>query len=67
MIDPRNARAAVFEVKHAKTLEKMESNCQEAIRQIADKMYAREFEDNYDEVLCFGIAFFKKRCLVKKK
>ena len=67
VIDPRNARAAVFEVKHAKTLEKMESNCQEAIRQIADKMYAREFEDNYDEVLCFGIAFFKKRCLVKKK
>jgi len=30
-------------------------------------MYANEFEDAYDEILCYGISFFKKRCLVKKK
>lgn len=23
--------------------------------------------DEYDEILCYGIAFFKKRCVVKKK
>ena len=38
-----------------------------AIKQINEKMYANEFEDAYDEILCYGISFFKKRCLVKKK
>ena len=23
--------------------------------------------DDYDEILCYGISFFKKRCMVKKK
>ena len=36
-----------------------------ALAQIDDRMYAKEFEDDYDEVLCYGISFFKKRCLVK--
>ena len=30
-------------------------------------MYAKEYEDDYDEILCDGISFFKKRCMVKKK
>lgn len=34
---------------------------------IDEKMYANEFEDVYDEVLCYGISFYKKRCRVKKK
>lgn len=38
-----------------------------AIEQIDDKMYAIEFEDTYDEALCYGISFFKKRCIVMKK
>lgn len=25
------------------------------------------FEDDYEEILCYGIAFYKKRCLVRKK
>ena len=29
--------------------------------------YAKELEAEYDEVLCYGIAFFKKRCLVKRQ
>ena len=28
--------------------------------QIDEKMYAKEFEDSYDQVNCYGIAFFKK-------
>ena len=24
-------------------------------------------EDDYDQILCYGISFFKKRCMVKKK
>ena len=32
-----------------------------------DRMYAKDFEDDYDELFCYGISFFKKRCMVKKK
>ena len=41
--------------------------CDTALQQIDDKMYAQEYEDDYDQILCYGISFFKKRCLVKKK
>ncbi len=67
VIDSQGARAAVFEVKCSKTSEKMEDDCGTALQQIDERMYARELEDDYGQVLCFGISFFKKRCLVKKK
>ena len=28
-------------------------------------MAVKLLEEDYDEVLCYGIAFFKKRCMVK--
>lgn len=43
----------------------MESDCDAALQQIEEKMYAKEYEDEYDQILCYGIAFFKKRCLVQ--
>ena len=46
-------------------LEQMESDCDAALQQIEEKMYARECQDEYDHILCYGIAFYKKRCLVK--
>ena len=62
--DTINARVAVFEAKKAESLESMSKSCQEAVKQIADRQYSRELEEDYDEVLCFGIAFYKKRCRV---
>ena len=62
--DPINSRVAVFE---AKSLDKLESECDAALQQIDDRMYAKEYEDDYDQILCYGISFFKKRCMVKKK
>ena len=67
VIDPHNGRVAVFEAKYSRTLERIEPDCTEALAQIDDRMYAKEFEDNYDQVLCYGISFFRKRCYVKKK
>ena len=67
VIDSQGGRAAVLEVKCSKTSEKMEDDCGTALQQIDERMYARELEDDYGQVLCFGISFFKKRCLVKKK
>lgn len=60
-------QVAVFEAKYSRTLEDLEKDCQKALDQINTKMYAKEFEDAYEEVLCYGIAFYKKRCLVKSK
>lgn len=60
-----NGRVAVFEVKKSDALADLTSDCESALAQIDDRMYAKEFEDDYDEVLCYGVSFFKKRCLVK--
>ena len=65
--DPMNGRLAVFEAKYADSLQSMERKCDEAICQMDEKMYAREYEDDYDQIVCYGIAFFKKRCLVRSK
>lgn len=65
--DTINARVAVFEAKYTRALDKLESECDIALEQIDERMYAKEYEDDYDDILCYGISFFKKRCLVKKK
>jgi hypothetical protein len=65
--DPINSRVAIFEAKYTKSLDKLESECDAALQQIDDRMYAKEYEDDYDQILCYDISFFKKRCMVKKK
>lgn len=65
--DSRSGRVAVFEAKYAGSVAGMDAACAQALRQIDERMYAKEFEDDYDQVLCYGIAFFKKRCLVRRK
>ena len=41
--------------------------CDAALRQIEAQQYAEDLRDEYDEILCYGIAFYKKRCLVKRE
>ena len=60
-------RVALFEAKYAKTLDDLEASCEAALQQIEDRQYAKDFADDYDDILCYGIAFYKKRCLVQKK
>ena len=67
VLDSRGDRAAVFEVKYAKSPEKMEACCEEALRQIDRRKYAEDFADTCSQVFCYGIAFYKKRCLVRRK
>lgn len=59
-------QVAIFEAKYAKTLDGLEASCDAALQQIEDRQYAKDFADDYDDILCYGIAFYKKRCLVKK-
>ena len=65
--DSVNSRVAVFEAKYAASLDEMGQKCEEALHQIDKKMYAKEFEDEYDHILCYGILFFKKRCRIRIK
>ena len=67
VLDYTGDRAAIFEVKYAKKWENMEEECEKAISQIDEKMYAEEFMDTYSQVICYGIAFYKKRCKILKK
>ena len=65
--DSINGRVAIFEAKYTKRLDDLKSECDKALQQIDEKMYAKEYEDDYDQILCYGISFFRKRCMVKKK
>lgn len=60
-------RAAVFEIKYAGSQEGLQKSCEEAVAQIDDRMYGEVFQDDYSRVICYGVAFYKKRCLVKCK
>ena len=64
---PDRPQVVLFEAKYAKTLNGLEASCAAALQQIEDRQYAKEFEEDYDSVLCYGIAFYKKRCLVRTR
>ena len=67
VLDPEGDRVAIFEAKYSRTQDAMSKDCAAALEQIEDRQYAKEFEDDYDSALCYGIAFYKKRCLVRMK
>ena len=63
--DPDNDRVFIFELKRTKAESDMEKACLTALNQIRDKHYDDEYIDSYDEIVHYGVAFYKKRCLVK--
>lgn len=64
--DRRNRRAVVIEAKVASSENKLEIECQNAINQIEENQYARKIErSGFRKVVRYGIAFYKKECLVK--
>ena len=65
--DEINARVAVFEAKYSKELNGLEAACDAAVNQINNRRYAEELQDDYDNVFWYGIAFCRKRCMVKEK
>ncbi len=65
--DRRNRRAVVLEAKRTYYENQMENACEEALSQIREKQYAEKVErDGYKKAGRLGIAFFQKKCLVKK-
>lgn len=64
LIDDDHRRALIIEAKRSVSAEQMERDCEEALRQITDRKYAKGLEAY--QVTCYGIAFYQKTALVKK-
>ncbi len=58
----------LMEFKTAKNFPSLESRAQEALEQISEKEYDREFKnEGYQRSIRYGIAFYKKNCCIKKE
>lgn len=64
--DMDNRRVIILEAKRSKCMEDMEKDCQQAFEQINVQRYAEDFLDGYRTVICYGVAFYKKQCLIKR-
>ena len=59
-------RAMIIELKVARTFAEMEAKCDEALVQIDSNDYAQPLiTDGYRPILKYGIALYKKGCIVK--
>ena len=64
---PERPQVIIFEAKYAKKLDDLEEQCEAALDQIEEKQYAKEFDNGYTSIRCYGIAFYKKCCLVRTR
>ena len=59
-------RAVIIEIKVARTYQELEKKCDEALRQIEDRKYAEALrQEGYSDILKYGVAFYRKECMVK--
>ena len=57
--------AVILELKHAKTFQEMQRMAERAVVQIDKKHYARELKrDGYENIVKYGISFYKKNCYI---
>lgn len=63
--DKSNRRAIIVEAKIAKQESDLEKECNKAIEQIITEKYA-EGVIGYEQVLCYGVAFYQKKALLKR-
>ena len=66
LVKPKNPDAGIImELKYAHSFNDLEQACGRALEQIKDRRYDQAFrEDGRNEILAYGIAFYKKRCKV---
>lgn len=64
----RRKEAFVIEFKVARRFSELEKKAEEALKQIDERQYVKELnDDGYEKVFRYGIAFFGKDCLVKEQ
>ena len=62
--DRKNRRAIIIEAKKSDKKSDLNKDCDKALKQIADEMYA-EGLNGYEQIYCYGVAFFQKQAKVK--
>lgn len=63
----RRGAAVILELKVAKSFKEISNKCDEALNQIEEKQYDKELlEEGYTNIVKYGIAFYKKDCMIKK-
>ena len=62
--DRKNRRAIIIEAKKSDKESDMDRDCNEAVRQIVKEKYAEGLE-GYEEIICYGAAFFQKQVKLK--
>lgn len=60
-------KAVIMEIKIARTYQELERRCDEALKQIEDQKYEEVLrQEGYSDILKYGIAFYRKECMVKQ-
>lgn len=60
-------KAVILEIKISKTYQGLEAKCREALRQIEEQKYEQALrQEGYSQILKYGVAFYRKECMVKK-
>ena len=62
--DRKNRRAIIIEAKKSDKEADLNKDCDKVIKQIIDEKYADGMY-GYDQILCYGVAFFQKQAKVK--
>ena len=62
--DKKNRRAIIIEAKKSDKESDMDKDCKEAIKQIVKEKYAEGLK-GYEEIICYGAAFFQKQVKLK--
>lgn len=63
----RRGAAVILELKVAKSFKEMSDKCDEALSQIEEKQYDAELiEEGYNNIVKYGITFYKKDCMIKR-
>ncbi len=63
--DKSNRRAVIIEAKRSRKESDLDKNCDEALDQIAAEKYADGLY-GYEQIFCYGVAFFQKQARVKR-
>ena len=66
LVKPKNPDAGIImELKYAHSFNDLDQACERAMEEIKDRRYDQVLrEDGRNEILAYGIAFYKKRCKV---
>ena len=61
-------RAFILEMKVSECIDDLESDAEQALKQIYDRKYMEELRaEGYRKIDCYGIAFYRKDCEVRER